>query len=248
MRHAGVRFAGLYFVNLRHSGLRFAALCLVIATWASLQAGCADFWMRPQVAVLDPAKVKPKEPTASPAAPATGNIYLAGAHRGLFEDRRARLPGDIVTIQVQEKTSARQRSNTSLGRDGKVSGSVTAIPLLPLSILKRANAGGSSNNALDAKGETGSDNDFTGVITVTVLEVRANGNLVVSGEKQIGVNQNVDILRFSGVINPATIQPGNFVSSTQVADARLEYRGRGDIDRAQTTGWLSRFFLSWLPI
>jgi flagellar L-ring protein FlgH len=234
--------------------LRFACACArfallpLCALLVSLQTGCADFWMRPQVSVLDPAKVKIKEPVAGPTVAATGNIYLAGGHRGLFEDRRARLPGDIVTIQVQEKTSARQRSNTSLGRDGKVSGSITAIPLLPLSILKRANAGGASSNALDAKGETGSDNDFTGVITVTVLEVRANGNLVVSGEKQIGVNQNVDILRFSGVINPATIQPGNFVSSTQVADARLEYRGRGDIDRAQTTGWLSRFFLSWLPI
>ncbi len=227
---------------------RFALLLLLCVLLVSLQTGCADFWMRPQVSVLDPAKVKTKEPVAGPTVAATGNIYLAGGHRGLFEDRRARLPGDIVTIQVQEKTSARQRSNTSLGRDGKVSGSITAIPLLPLSILKRANAGGASSNALDAKGETGSDNDFTGVITVTVLEVRANGNLVVSGEKQIGVNQNVDILRFSGVINPATIQPGNFVSSTQVADARLEYRGRGDIDRAQTTGWLSRFFLSWLPI
>ncbi len=228
----------------RAGSLRIGAAVLLLL----LQVGCADFWARPQVSVLDPAKVKPPAPAAVAAVPPTGGIYVAGAHRGLFEDRRARLPGDIVTIQVQEKTSARQRSNTSMGRDGKVSGNITAIPLLPTSVLKRANAGGASSNSLDAKGETGSDNDFTGVITVTVLEVRPNGNLVVSGEKQIGVNQNVDILRFSGVINPATILPGNLVSSTQVADARLEYRGRGDIDRAQTTGWLSRFFLSWLPI
>ena len=71
---------------------------------------------------------------------------------------------------------------------------------------------------------------------------------VVVGEKQVGINQNVERLRFSGVINPATILPGNVVTSTQVADARLEVRSRGDIDRAQTTGWLSRFFLSFLPI
>ncbi|MFP5406786.1 MAG: flagellar basal body L-ring protein FlgH, partial [Gammaproteobacteria bacterium] len=97
-------------------------------------------------------------------------------------------------------------------------------------------------------GATGADNAFTGSITVTVVELLGNGNLLVSGEKQVGINQNVEVLRFSGVVDPASIRPGNVVSSTQVGDARLEVRGRGDIDRSQTTGWLSRFFLSFLPI
>jgi len=99
-----------------------------------------------------------------------------------------------------------------------------------------------------AKGATGADNAFAGTITVTVVETLPNGNLVVSGEKQVGINQNVEVLRFSGVVNPATVLPGNLVSSTQVADARLEVRGRGDIDQAQTVGWLAKFFLSFMPI
>ncbi len=53
-------------------------------------------------------------------------------------------------------------------------------------------------------------------------------------------------MRFAGVVNPATIST-NTVSSTQVADARLEYRGNGYIDEAQTMGWLARFFLTFLP-
>jgi flagellar L-ring protein precursor FlgH len=109
-------------------------------------------------------------------------------------------------------------------------------------------ADGSSDNSFEGKGATGTDNEFNGTITVTVIEVLPNGNLLVSGEKQVGINQNVETLRFSGVVNPATVLPGNLVSSTQIADARLEVRGRGDIDRAQTTGWLTRFFLSFLPI
>ena len=213
-----------------------------------LFAGCAQLQDRPQVSILAPPAVRPSALPAPPVPPNNGSIFQGIAVRGLFEDRRARLAGDILTIQVQEKTSAKQSSNTSLARDTKLSGGITALPLLPSSILGRAKAGASSNNELDAKGETGSANDFTGVITVTVIEVLANGNLVVSGEKQVGVNQNVDAMRFSGVVNPASILPGNVVSSTQVADARLEYRGRGDIDKAQTTGWLSRAFLSWLPI
>ena len=107
---------------------------------------------------------------------------------------------------------------------------------------------GSSGNAFEGKGATGSDNLFSGTITVTVVEVLPNGNLVVAGEKQVGINQNIESLRFAGVVSPINILPGNFVSSTQVADARMQVRGKGDIDRAQTTGWLSRFFLSFLPI
>ena len=185
---------------------------------------------------------------AVPPVSTPGAIYSAATFRPLFDDRRARFAGDVLTILIQEKTSARQQSNTALNRDGKVEGAIAALPLLSGSLLGRARIGGSSSNALEGKGETGSNNTFTGAITVTVLDVLPNGNLLVAGEKQVGINQNVDVMRFSGVVNPVSILPGNAVSSTQVAEARLEYRGRGDIDRAQTTGWLSRFFLSWLPI
>jgi flagellar L-ring protein precursor FlgH len=69
----------------------------------------------------------------------------------------------------------------------------------------------------------------------------------VAGEKQIGIRQNSEVLKFTGVINPALIQPGNVVSSTQVADARLDYRGGGYIEQAQVQGWLARFFNQFSP-
>lgn len=70
---------------------------------------------------------------------------------------------------------------------------------------------------------------------------------MVTGEKQIGVNQNVDVLRFSGTVDPALVQPGNTINSTQVANARIESRGRGAQAEAQTAGWLTRFFFNVLP-
>ncbi|MDP1935016.1 MAG: flagellar basal body L-ring protein FlgH, partial [Nitrosomonas sp.] len=82
--------------------------------------------------------------------------------------------------------------------------------------------------------------------TVTVIEALPNGNLVVSGEKQIGINQGQEFIRLSGVVNPVHIM-ANTISSTQVADARVEYRANGYLDEAQTMGWLSRFFLSVTP-
>ena len=82
-------------------------------------------------------------------------------------------------------------------------------------------------NDFSGKGGTEAANTFTGSITATVINVLPNGNLVVAGEKQIGVNQNVDVLRFSGTVDPRVVQPGSVVSSTQVANARIESRGRG---------------------
>lgn len=191
-----------------------------------------------------------QDATTRGAAPSAGAIFQAGSFRGLFEDRRARLVGDILTIRIQEKHSARRSSNSTLDRSGSVEARIAMIPFTsPTSRqYERLRAEGSSESSFEGKGATGTDNEFNGTITVTVIEVLPNGNLVVSGEKQVGINRNVETLRFSGVVNPATVLPGNLVSSTQVADARLEVRGRGDIDRAQTTGWLTRFFLSFLPI
>ena len=72
-------------------------------------------------------------------------------------------------------------------------------------------------------------------------------SMVVVGEKQIGVNQNVDVLRFSGTVDPRSVQPGSLVSSTLVANARIESRGRGAQNEAQTVGWIARFFMALLP-
>ena len=85
------------------------------------------------------------------------------------------------------------------------------------------------------------------MISVTVIDVLPNGNLVVAGDKQIGINHNAEMLRFSGVVNPMTIQAGNTLNSTQVAEARLEYIGRGYIDEAQSMPWLQRIFVNFLP-
>ncbi|MBC7954895.1 MAG: flagellar basal body L-ring protein FlgH, partial [Cytophagales bacterium] len=90
-------------------------------------------------------------------------------------------------------------------------------------------------------------NDFSGVITSVVTEVLPNGHLLITGEKQIGVNQNVDVLRFSGQVDPRAIQPGNTVPSAQIANVRIDHRGRGAQADANGIGWLGRFFLNVLP-
>lgn len=229
---------------------RVPALAAPILGLALMLSGCAQILAGPShVDVVEPTTARPNIPEAPPPATlATGAIYRPDAFRPLFEDRRARLVGDILTVVLQEKTTAKQSSSSSLDRTSALEAGVTALPLLSAGRLNKLNAKAQSANSMAGKGDSASDNIFTGSIAVTVVDVLSNGNLVVSGEKQIGINQNADRLRFSGVVNPATILAGNSVSSTQIADARLQVRGTGDIDRAQTTGWLSRFFLSWWPL
>jgi flagellar L-ring protein precursor FlgH len=81
-----------------------------------------------------------------------------------------------------------------------------------------------------------------------VVDVLPNGNLVVSGEKQIALDKGAEFIRLSGVVAPDTITTGNVVSSTQVADVRVEYRTNSRIDAAEVSIWLARFFLSVLPL
>lgn len=187
---------------------------------------------------------KTARPLAVEQAAATGGaIYQTGAFRPIFEDRRARHVGDLLTLVITEKTSA-GKANTS---SGNKSGSVSASVPHPLqSTFGATIAANNASKFADADNQTASNN-FTGTMGVTVVEVLSNGNLIVAGEKQIAMNKGVEFIRFSGMINPDNIATGNTVASTAVADARVEYRTNSQIDRAEVTAMASRFFQSLLP-
>jgi len=178
--------------------------------------------------------------------PNNGAIYQAGIHdRPLFEDRRARQLGDTLVILLNEKTNASKKSNSSANKHGDVNFGIPPI-VFGVPITKKVDMGASSTNQFEGKGEAASANNFSGTITVTVIDVLPNRNLVVSGEKQLAMTQGSEYIRFSGVVRPETVI-NNTVSSIQVADARIEYKANGYIDEAQTMGWLSRFFLTVSP-
>jgi flagellar L-ring protein precursor FlgH len=210
--------------------------------------GCEAFAPRPTVEVVTPTFAVPAAVTVPAAAMNSGSIFQQAQYRPLFEDYRARLVGDIITVQIVENVAASQQSKSTIDKGGTVSASLTALPFLPSSVFNRTSAAGTSSNKFDGTGSTQNTNTFTGTISATVTGVLPNGHLLISGEKQIGVNDNVDVLRFSGQVDPHTIQQGNIVQSGQIANVRLENRGRGAQADSQLIGWLGRFFLSVLPI
>lgn len=176
---------------------------------------------------------------------ATGSIYQAGASRTLFEDRRARYVGDTITVSITENTTAATKSNSNVSKTGSINASVGPNINLPGKTLTELTA--SSSNVAAGKGDAAANNVFTGFITVTVIEVLPNGNLLVSGEKQVAIGHGQEYIRLSGIVNPYFVNAANTIPSSQIADARIEYKESGAISEAQVMGWLARFFLTVLP-
>ena len=180
----------------------------------------------------------------------SGAIFQAGGNeRPLYEGIRARNVGDILTIIIAETTSATGKSSSGAEHKGSVSVKTPIITQIPGANLMMNGIGiaGSSNGSLANKSNNAGDNTFTGTVTVTVVEVLTNGNLLVSGEKQVAINQANEYIRFSGVVTPYTITGSNTVLSTQVADAHIEYKGANHIDMSVVMSMLGRVFLSVLP-
>lgn len=209
-------------------------------------SGCSAIQSTPPTAVHQPMTARPE--ARAHVAPANGAIYQAAQVRPLFEDRRARNVGDTVTINLVERNTAQKSANSSANRGSSLAGGITALNRVPMSGLAGLELEAEMNSEFTGSGAAAANNAFNGTITVTVIDVFPNGNLLVSGEKQVAINQGNEFIRFSGVINPNTVTAANTVQSTQVADARIEYRGSGYIDEAQRMGWLQRFFIAFLPI
>jgi flagellar L-ring protein precursor FlgH len=218
---------------------------MTVLLLAGSLAACA--LPKPSSIIEKPTSARP-EPARAVPAPAHGAIFNAAAYKPLFEDRLARRVGDMLFITIQEKTSAGKAASSDSSKKATAEAGIPTLAKLLLTPLKGIEVSAKSDLKFEDESNINSSNNFTGSLAVTVVEVLPNGYLVVAGEKQVALDKGIEYVRFSGIINPDMIQAGNKVSSTQVADARIEYRTSTNIDAAEVTQWLARFFLSVLPL
>ncbi len=210
--------------------------------------GCAS---TPPTSIHQPMTARPLPPDARQAN--NGSIFQAATAQPLFEDQRARFVGDTLTVTITENSQASAQSSSNVSRTASTSANINALNVFPfnkkpLTSMSGLNIDAGSDNSFSGSGDTASNNVFTGTITVTVIEVYPNGNLLVSGEKQVSIGHQQEFIRLSGVVNPRDIVTSTHsVPSSKVADARIEYKASGYISEAQVMGWLARFFLSVLP-
>jgi len=158
---------------------------------------------------------------------------------------------------LQERTQASKDAKTETSKDNTVGianptllGSELKFdtPLLPHGNDRSSNLGTSLSSAQEFNGEGTSSqgNSLSGNITVTVIDVLPNGNLMVRGEKWLTLNQGDEYIQISGIVRPVDVRADNTVLSGLVADARITYSGEGFVADSNKMGWLSRFFASAL--
>ncbi len=217
---------------------------LVVTSLLLLLAGCS---VTPKAIIDQPVTARPLMPVAQNDSN-PGGIYQTTAYHPLFEDVRARAVGDSIIITIAENTNS---TNTSANATSRAASTSFAAPsVLGATAAKIATLGLSTKtgSSVAEKGGDAFGNTFTGTIAVTITDVLSNGNFRVAGEKKLAFDRDTEYVRFSGVVSPATITTGNTVSSTQVADAKFEYRTNAHLDMSEVMSIMDRFFLSILPL
>jgi flagellar L-ring protein precursor FlgH len=220
--------------------ISFPAMLCVLQLCALLTA-CGMF----------PAKDHKPDPVVArvlpPPTPRTdGAIYQAGQQMELFADLKARRVGDVLTIVLNEVTNASKSATTTTAKTTTVANSAPTIFGQSMTVRGRPILSTTLNgaDAFSGAGTSAQSNSLAGSLTVTVLDVQANGNLVVQGDKTLHLNQGDEFVHISGVIRPADIATNNTVTSDKLADARISYKGKGVVDSSNRMGWLARFFNS----
>ena len=211
--------------------------------------GCAA--QQPVMSSLSPSPdFAPVYPLAKDqTAPATGGIYGNRQSDAWFGRGRNYQIGDLITVMLNESTQADRSQKTDISRDA----SNTALPSGANTLLGNINPFfdalnlNASKTASTGKGSAAQAASLTGSVTVTVTEILANGNLVVRGEKKLGLSEGTEVIQVAGVIRPQDIGPNGTVQSLRLANAQISYRGSGDLATASKPGWGTSALLKLWP-
>jgi flagellar L-ring protein precursor FlgH len=198
---------------------------------------------------------RPNDPFYAPIVPElpvqqisnNGSIFNAQHANSLYSDAKGRRVGDIITVILRENTSATKSASTTLERESEIDFDPVVVPGGGnLNLLGTGDFQIDLNATNDFEGDASANqsNNLSGNISVTVVQVMPNNNLVVRGEKWLTLNQGDEYVRLTGIVRPADINPANEVLSTKIANARIQYSGTGSFNQTQKQGWLGKFFAS----
>jgi len=194
------------------------------------------------------------EPIIRPIAPKppvynNGSLFQQRSI-SLFEDPKPYRIGDILTVMLQESTSASKSAETSTKKEDSIDmpsptifGSTPTFngaSVMEMSIEPKREFSGEADST--------QSNSLTGEITVTVIDILPNDNLVVQGEKWFTLNQGKEYIRIAGVVRPLDVTANNTILSSKLADAQIAYSGEGFLADANNQGWFGQFMNGkWWP-
>lgn len=205
------------------------------------------------------ARILPDDPDFAPIMPEsedemvvpTGSLFKQNYVNNIYSDSKAHRVGDIISVILSENTQAQKNAKTELSKENTSAlDPIIGLGGTPLT-FKNDNIqfGFNQTNEFEGDSKSNQSNSLNGNISVHVLRVLPNGNLMIRGEKWMTLNNGDEYIRLTGVIRAQDISSGNTIVSSKVANARIQYSGTGTFADAQEQGWLSKFFSSsWWPI
>jgi flagellar L-ring protein FlgH len=234
---------------------KFARSLLGTAAVASLLTGCAAIDRIKQLgepvalAPIDNPTAKPgykpvqmPMPTPQPASYNPNSLWRNGS-RAFFNDQRAHIVGDILTVKVNINDTAQFQDQTQLSRTSTEDTEITnfigantignaAKAVLPGSILTA-----SGNSQMNGTGNINRNDQLVTNVAAVVTQLLPNGNMVIEGKQEVRLNTEIRELIVAGVVRPEDIQSDNTIELPKIAEARLAYGGRGTLTNIQTERW-----------
>jgi flagellar L-ring protein precursor FlgH len=208
-----------------------------------------------------PENIKPGDPEYAPVIPETakiskpknGSLFQENQGLSLFGNTNSHRVGDIITIVLDEKTISSKSTAVDINKESDISllenGNQTILGRdttknLPIIGGVTVPLSATQDRAFTGDASADQSNSLQGNISVSIVDILPNGNLIVRGEKWMTLNRGEEYIRVSGILRKEDVTLQNTVSSTKLANARISYSGTGDLANSQKMGWLGRFFNS----
>ncbi len=174
---------------------------------------------------------------ASAPASAQSIWQQSTQRRAIFADSTARRVGDLLTIQIQESQVIQNNESTSLERESSLDAAITDFNIKPNTFNTLPSVSTTSSTEFDGSATYNKNGTFQTSLTVMVIDVLPNGNLVIEGSRDITMDREHKRIRISGIVRPRDISTVNTVSSMKVAQARISYEGSGPLTNATNRNW-----------
>lgn len=226
--------------------MKSCALCGV-TSMLGLLVGCAS---APSGLVQGPVEALPIARPANLERVHTGSLFHANSGSLFTGRQKPKAIGDTVKVNISESLNASNTLNTDVNRESSLAskGPGNLREDSALAGLFNQNITASGSSAFKGNGTSKNASSFTGQLAASVINVLANGNLVVAGERSIALHGGGSTLRFSGVVDPRDIKDGNVIQSSDVVNARLEVVGQGDASEGASKTWLQRVLSGTLSV
>ena len=225
---------------------------IVILVGSFFAFGCAS---APPQAELVAQQSTPMYDVSTPPQRCEGSLWNErGPLCNLFANQKARLVGDIITINIVESSSASNNATTQTDRKSGISGGVENLFgwensyasddnfFNPFGTIK-----GDLSSTFDGGGTTTRSGKLNAYMTARITEILPNGDYKIVGTRDVTVNNEKQYMMLAGLVRPRDVSADNVVLSTYIADAKITYSGSGIINDRQQPGWLARVLDSIWP-